>query len=77
MTKFNNRPTRQKVGASANSVTPRLVSVKDACTLLGLGKTTVYQLINDHDLVRVRIRGRSLITLRSINRLSETTNVGA
>jgi excisionase family DNA binding protein len=50
---------------------PRLVSIKDACLLLGIGQTKVYELIAEGLLQTVTIGSRRLITLASIDALIE------
>jgi excisionase family DNA binding protein len=56
---------------------PLLVSVKDACLLLGIGQTKVYALITERLLHTVTIGSRRLITMASIDALIEgaATNV--
>lgn len=43
-----------------------LYSVPDAARILGVGRSTVYNLISDGVLVRRKIRGRAAITRDSI-----------
>lgn len=47
---------------------PRLVGVKEACRLLGIGKSRLYELAAAKRIVKVRMDGRALITLESIDR---------
>lgn len=44
-------------------------TVPEAQAATGLGRTTIYNLINDKSLVRVRVRGRTLITAESLEAL--------
>jgi len=46
-----------------------LISVSDAGKMLGLGKTTIYQLINDKKLDTVFIGSRRLVRVASIRQL--------
>jgi hypothetical protein len=53
-----------------------LVPIPDVCTALGkVSRTTVYELVNRHELVKVSIGRRSFITTESltayVDRLSE------
>lgn len=48
---------------------PILVSVNDAATTLNLGRTSIYQLINQGQLETVKIGRRTLIRVESIRRL--------
>lgn len=49
-----------------------LVSVKDAITLLGIGRTKLYELINSREIDSVKIGTRTLIKQASIRRLTGT-----
>jgi len=57
---------------------PRLVSVKQAAHLLGIGLTKTYELISEGILEAVTIGSRRLVTMRSIDALIESavTNGG-
>jgi excisionase family DNA binding protein len=46
---------------------PLLVRVSEALRLLGIGRTTLYKLINDHVLAVVKIRGGTRIARSSID----------
>jgi excisionase family DNA binding protein len=50
---------------------PRLVSVRQASALLGIGLTKTYDLIAEGLLVTITIGSRRLVTLRSIDALIE------
>ncbi len=50
---------------------PRLVSIRQARTLLGIGLTKTYELIAEGLLVTITIGSRRLVTLRSIDALIE------
>ncbi len=56
---------------------PRLVSVKDAARLLGIGVTKVYELISDGLLDTISIGARRLVTLSSIDALIQRSSGGA
>lgn len=47
-----------------------LISVSDAGKVLGLGKTTIYQLINENKLETVFIGARRLVRVSSVRRLA-------
>ena len=57
---------------------PRLVSIRQARTLLGIGQTKTYDLITEGLLETATIGSRRLVTLRSIDALIESaiTNGG-
>ncbi len=57
------------------SYEPLVISVKEACHLLGIGNTTLYALIKSKNLSVVRIGRRTLVTVASIKSLIETSNV--
>lgn len=50
---------------------PLAYSVNDACKVLGLGRTYVYQMISDERLQARKIGKRTLITAASLRRLLE------
>jgi excisionase family DNA binding protein len=45
------------------------LSVQETCSTLGLSRTTLYELIAEGRLKRIKIGRRALITVDSINRL--------
>ena len=47
------------------------ISVAEACRALGLGKTTIYSLINDKRLDARKLGRRTLITIASVRCLLE------
>jgi excisionase family DNA binding protein len=54
------------------------LSVKETRKALGLGRTTIYKLLAMGQLQRVKIRGRTLVTVQSIELLVEqAVNRGA
>lgn len=56
---------------------PLLLSTRDARSLLGIGHTKLYQLINNGRLETIKIGRKRLITVSSANRLiDELTTVG-
>ncbi len=52
-------------------VKPILVGITEAATMLGLGRSSIYRLINDGKLDPVRLGGRTLIRIADIERLVE------
>ncbi len=48
---------------------PLAVTVKDACRLSGVGRTTIYQLIRDGKLTSTHVGGRRLILFKSLEDL--------
>lgn len=48
---------------------PVLISVKEAAKALGLGRTTIYELINGGQLEAVKLGSRRLIKVASMQRL--------
>lgn len=45
------------------------LSIKETRKALGLGRTTIYKLLAMGQLQRVKVRGRTLVTVSSIERL--------
>jgi excisionase family DNA binding protein len=60
-----------------NEYANRLVSVAEAAHILGIGRTNLYSRINAKEIDAIRIGGRRLVKLASINafidRASEST----
>jgi excisionase family DNA binding protein len=54
---------------NASNFAPALVSIRDACTLLGVSRTTVYGLIEDGRLPTVHIGRAVRIPREAIDRL--------
>ena len=52
--------------------TPIAVSVKHACTLLGVGKSTLWAMWKDDKLDSILIGRKRLVLLQSIHRLVES-----
>jgi excisionase family DNA binding protein len=48
---------------------PVSVTIPDACKAIGVGRTTVYELIDDGKLDAIKVGGRRLIKVSSIRRL--------
>ena len=46
-----------------------LVSVSETGRILNIGKTKIYELISDGNLVSVKIGSRRLVTMKSVRRL--------
>ena len=51
---------------------PLLVGIPDACGALGLGRSTVYELIAKGDLEARKVGRRRLVTADSLKRLAES-----
>ncbi|NOW44533.1 excisionase family DNA binding protein [Novosphingobium sp. SG751A] len=69
---INNRPRTKSYGAelmNPHSPTPLAYSVADACRALSLGKTRIYQLINEGKLQSRKVGKRRLIPAESLRRL--------
>jgi len=54
---------------------PQAVSVKEVCSATSLGRTKVYQLIEEGRLDRRKVGRRTLITVESIERLLEEARI--
>lgn len=50
---------------------PLLVSVQQAARMLGIGRTSIYQLINSGELQTMKLGRRRLITIESLRRVTE------
>lgn len=44
-------------------------SIKEAAQALGVGRTTIYALIDTNQLIAIKVRGRRLITAESMHNL--------
>lgn len=47
-------------------MTPKLLSVRQTCGILGIGRTKLYSLINDNALQTVRLGSRRLVIEESV-----------
>lgn len=45
----------------------RLISIREACKRLGIGNWAIYQQINKRKLKTVKIGGRRLVSIKSLN----------
>lgn len=52
-----------------DSVTKYTISIVDAGKALGVGRSTIYELINSGDLKTIKIGRRNLVTIESIRAL--------
>jgi len=50
---------------------PLAYGVKDACRIVGIGKTKAFELLSDGRLERVKVGRRTLITAASLKLLAE------
>lgn len=48
---------------------PISVTVRDACSLIGVGRTKLYELIGNGQIEAIRIGGRRLVKVSSIRAL--------
>lgn len=48
---------------------PMSYSVRDVAEMLGLGRTTIYKLMNDGHLTRIKVGARTLIPAADVNAL--------
>jgi excisionase family DNA binding protein len=65
------QPCRSQQGSA---VEPVLISVKEAAKALSLGRTTVYELINDGQLETVKLGSRRLVKVASMRRLIDAAS---
>lgn len=54
---------------------PKLISIVGVCTDIGIGKTKAYELINEGRLDVVKIGRRTLVTVKSLERLIDESRV--
>lgn len=50
----------------------QLLSIPEACKLLGIGSWAMYQQINRRSLKTIKIGGRRLVSVRALNEFVET-----
>jgi excisionase family DNA binding protein len=64
-----NDPTssNEKTALAISAPTPRLVSIDAARRLLGVGRSTVYDLINQRKLRAVKIGRRTLVPVEELD----------
>lgn len=43
-----------------------LLPIPDACEVIGIGRTTLYELVDDQEIVLVKVGRRSFITAESL-----------
>ena len=55
---------------AVTTLDPKARRIKDACTALGVGKSTLYKLASEGKLRMVRIAGRTLVPESEIDRLA-------
>lgn len=49
---------------------PIAVTTENAASILGVSRASVYNLVNDRKLEKIKIAGRALITVRSLKALA-------
>jgi excisionase family DNA binding protein len=54
-----------------NNIEPLTLTINDACKALGIGRTSLYELINEGKLETVIIAGRRLVPVTAIRALIE------
>ena len=52
---------------------PLLVGIRDACGLLSIGKTKIFQMLAEQTLQRKKIGRKTLVTLESIRAIAGAT----
>lgn len=65
-------PISNKTDSKFGELRPRIVTVREACRLLGIGKSRIYELAADGRIRKVRLDGRALITVESIDCLVDS-----
>lgn len=61
------RPSPPASSHLVSPVRPAALSIPDACTSLGIGRTLLYRLINEKQIRSVKIGGRALIPTDEID----------
>lgn len=61
--------------AATPSPSPRTVSINDAASMLGIGRSTVYGLLKFGELSSIHIGRRRVVTVQSIDALVEKQGV--
>lgn len=59
-----------KAESERNGPLPYAFQVRDACRVLGIGKTLLYALAKNGDIKLIRIAGRTLVPRSEIERLT-------
>lgn len=52
-----------------SNIQPLGYSIDDASQLVGVGRTTIYALAKENRLEIVKLRGRSIVTAKSLHKL--------
>jgi excisionase family DNA binding protein len=55
---------------AVNPLEPLLVDISEGCRLTGLGTTTIYKLIAERKLDKVKVGRRTLLVYESLKRLA-------
>lgn len=55
---------------------PFTITISEFCRRVGVGKTSAYSLINRGLITKVRIQGRTLITVESVEALIARSKAG-
>ena len=64
----------QRIERAQPNTTAKLVSINDTCAILGLGRTSIYKLINDGALQTRRIGRRTLLLREEIEAILNGSN---
>lgn len=51
---------------------PKLVSIGDACIMLGVGRSTIYRMISMNEVEAIKLGRRRLLTVEGLNKLIES-----
>jgi excisionase family DNA binding protein len=71
-TQFEKRQIEKSISpdlTTGEASEPLTLSIKDAARRLGLGRTTIYKLIGEGQLHRVKVGNRTLISMASVRAL--------
>lgn len=58
----------------ASNLTPISVTVADACHITGLGKTKLYELMNDGVVISAMVGGRRIVQFASLKALVDASS---
>ena len=63
--------------AAKNQNQKLCLRIDDACDMLGIGRSSIYQLISAKKLRAIKIAGRTLIPLTELERLADEAKAAA
>ncbi len=64
-----NERSRKKMGNQAREIEPLAYSIADACKIISIGRTRLYELLSDGTIQSVRVGRRRLVKADSIRAL--------